>query len=104
MHPPTDANFSALKHILRYVNGTLFHGVLYRRGDLSLIAYSDADWVGSPTIVTLLLDFAFFLRPHQSHGGLKNQAPFLSHRQKLNIMLWGRQQLKSLEFACYCVI
>lgn len=45
MQQPTNDHFSVVKHILRYVQGTLNFGLNFRRGSSSsLIGYSDADW------------------------------------------------------------
>ncbi|PWA35905.1 ribonuclease H-like domain-containing protein [Artemisia annua] len=50
MHDPRAPHLSALKRILRYVRGTLDHGLqLFASSTTSLVAYSDADWAGCPT-------------------------------------------------------
>ncbi|GKB71533.1 ribonuclease H-like domain-containing protein [Tanacetum coccineum] len=50
MHDPREPHFSTLKQILRYVRGTLDHGLqLFSSSTTSLVAYSDADWAGCPT-------------------------------------------------------
>ncbi|GJX25679.1 ribonuclease H-like domain-containing protein [Tanacetum coccineum] len=47
MHDPSEPHFSALKRILRYVRGTLDHGLhLFSSSTTSLVAYSDVDWAG----------------------------------------------------------
>ena len=47
MHAPTEDHFRALKRILRYVKGTIDHGLqLHKVLTHNLIAYSDADWAG----------------------------------------------------------
>ncbi|GJS78817.1 ribonuclease H-like domain-containing protein [Tanacetum coccineum] len=49
MHDPQEPHFSVLKRILRYVRGTLHHGLqLFSSSTTSLVAYSDADWAGCP--------------------------------------------------------
>nr|GEV67870.1 ribonuclease H-like domain-containing protein [Tanacetum cinerariifolium] len=49
MHDPREPHFLALKIILRYVRGTLDHGLqLFSSSTSSLVAYSDADWAGCP--------------------------------------------------------
>ncbi|XP_068344266.1 uncharacterized protein [Pyrus communis] len=40
--------FTAVKRILRYLKGMLSVGISYTRGELSLKAFSDADWAGDP--------------------------------------------------------
>ncbi|GJW75425.1 ribonuclease H-like domain-containing protein [Tanacetum coccineum] len=50
MHDPWESYFSALKRILRYVRGTLDHGLqLFLSSTTYLVAYSDMDWAGCPT-------------------------------------------------------
>ncbi|KAK1667332.1 hypothetical protein QYE76_055491 [Lolium multiflorum] len=48
LHAPRSSHWSAVKRILRYVHGTVAHGLLVQpsRSD-ALSAYSDADWAGS---------------------------------------------------------
>ncbi|CAL9014472.1 unnamed protein product [Prunus brigantina] len=48
MHQPTTAHWLAVKHILRYLNGTLTHGLFYSPSTLFLSAFSDADYAGNP--------------------------------------------------------
>jgi hypothetical protein len=49
MHAPYDSHFSLIKRIIRYVKGTLDHGLtLHRSSSHTLLAYSDADWAGCP--------------------------------------------------------
>ena len=50
MHDPREAHYNALKRILRYLKGTISHGLqLYRSSLSGLTAYSDVDWGGCPT-------------------------------------------------------
>ncbi|XP_071741310.1 uncharacterized mitochondrial protein AtMg00810-like [Rutidosis leptorrhynchoides] len=50
MHDPRVPHLSALKRIIRYVQGTLDLGLqLFASSTTSLVAYSDADWAGCPT-------------------------------------------------------
>ncbi|GKA91067.1 ribonuclease H-like domain-containing protein [Tanacetum coccineum] len=49
MHDPLDPHFTALKRILRYVRGTLDHGLqLHVSSTSQLTAFTDADWAGFP--------------------------------------------------------
>ena len=41
---PTKQHWIAVKHIFRYIRGTMDHGILYKRGDRALVGYSDASW------------------------------------------------------------
>ena len=38
----------AAKRILRYIKGTLYHGIHFQPGSLVLSTYCDANWVGDP--------------------------------------------------------
>ncbi|CAA7059711.1 unnamed protein product [Microthlaspi erraticum] len=47
MHKPTDDHWQAAKRVLRYLAGTLTHGVYFRSDSpFSLHGFSDADWGG----------------------------------------------------------
>jgi hypothetical protein len=49
MHDPREPHLATLKHILRYVCGTLALGLRLRPCSQSdLVVYSDADWAGCP--------------------------------------------------------
>ncbi len=48
MAAPTSAHLTAAKRVLRYIKGTLYHGIAFTPGPLSLFVYSDADWAGDP--------------------------------------------------------
>nr|GEV13428.1 ribonuclease H-like domain-containing protein [Tanacetum cinerariifolium] len=62
MHGPREPHFSALKRILRYVCGTLDYGLqLFSSSTTNLVAYSDADWAGCPTIRRSTSGYCVFL-------------------------------------------
>jgi hypothetical protein len=48
MSAPTTIHLAAAKRILRYLRGTLFHGIAFHPSPLTLSAYTDADWAGDP--------------------------------------------------------
>ena len=49
MHDPRTQHLTALKRIIRYIQGTKEHGLqMYRSNNTTLTAYSDADWAGCP--------------------------------------------------------
>jgi len=48
MKNPNKLHLAAAKRILRYLQGTKNHGILYKQQDENrLIGYSDSDWAGS---------------------------------------------------------
>ena len=49
MHDPRTHHLALVKRILRYLSGMTTHGQHLRRSpELTLVAYSDADWAGCP--------------------------------------------------------
>uniref|UniRef100_A0A2N9IVE1 Integrase catalytic domain-containing protein n=1 Tax=Fagus sylvatica TaxID=28930 RepID=A0A2N9IVE1_FAGSY len=59
--PLSDATLYLL-HILRYIKGTMFHGLHFSaHSTLDLCAYSDADWAEDPTDRRSTTGFCFFL-------------------------------------------
>ncbi|GJY37741.1 ribonuclease H-like domain-containing protein [Tanacetum coccineum] len=78
MHDPREPHFSALKRILRYVRGTLYHALqLFSSSTTSLVAYSDADWAGCPTTWRSTSSYFVFLGNNLLSWSFKRQ-PTLS--------------------------
>lgn len=49
MHKPTENHWTSVKRVLRYLKGTISHGLfLPRCSSLQLRAFSDTDWAGDP--------------------------------------------------------
>ena len=49
MHDPRDQHLALVKRVLRYVKGTLRHGLQLTPSPTDrLVAYTDADWAGCP--------------------------------------------------------
>ncbi|XP_071687662.1 secreted RxLR effector protein 161-like [Rutidosis leptorrhynchoides] len=49
MHDLREPHMHALRHIIRYLQGTLHYGLqLYKSPSRRLVAYTDADWAGCP--------------------------------------------------------
>nr|GEU39280.1 ribonuclease H-like domain-containing protein [Tanacetum cinerariifolium] len=63
MHDPRDPHFTALKRILRYVRGTIDHGLqLHVSSTALLTAYTDAaDWAGCPVTRRSTSGYCVFL-------------------------------------------
>lgn len=48
MHSPTEAHWSSVKQILRYLKGTSSHGLFVQPSlNFQISAYSDADWASN---------------------------------------------------------
>ncbi|GJY32689.1 ribonuclease H-like domain-containing protein [Tanacetum coccineum] len=74
MHDPREPHFSALKRILRYVRGTLDHGLpLFSSSTTSLIAYSDTDWTCFPTTRRLTSGYYVFFDNNLLFKSFKRQ-------------------------------
>nr|GEV07767.1 ribonuclease H-like domain-containing protein [Tanacetum cinerariifolium] len=62
MHDPSEPHLAALKHILRYIRGTLdFEFHLYSSTTIALVGYTDADWAGCPSTRRSTLGYCVFL-------------------------------------------
>jgi hypothetical protein len=48
MHNPSTLHWTAAKRVLRYLKGTIDHGLWYTKGPLTLQAFCDSDWAGNP--------------------------------------------------------
>ncbi|CAJ2640052.1 unnamed protein product [Trifolium pratense] len=59
---PTKKDMRAVKRILRYIKGTLTHGLRYlSQSSLTLNAFCDADWAGCPTTRRSTTGYCIFL-------------------------------------------
>ena len=62
MDAPRSVHYTAILRILRYVKGTLYHGLHYSSWSfLELHAYSNADWIGDPIDQCSIIGFYFLL-------------------------------------------
>ena len=62
MDAPRSVHYAAILRILRYVKGTLYHGLHYSsRSSLKLHAYSDADWASDLTDRCFITGLYFLL-------------------------------------------
>ena len=63
LHAPTADHFLAVKHILRYVKGTLHFGLTFHPSTIpsTLVAYLDADWAGCPDTRRSTSDYSIYL-------------------------------------------
>ena len=47
MHCPTTPHWAAVKHLLRYLRGTIHHGLFLHQNSPLFHGFSDADWAGN---------------------------------------------------------
>ena len=63
MSKPISTHLEVAKRVLRYIRGTLDHGISFSPGPLTLTAFSDANWVGDPTDRRSTIGLLVFLGP-----------------------------------------
>jgi hypothetical protein len=61
LHSPTDVHLSAAKRVLRYLKGSIDHGIWYSKSSIQLNAFCDSDWAGDPDDRRSTSGFAVFL-------------------------------------------
>ena len=75
MHDPREPHLSALKRILRYLQGTLDLGLhLHRTSPADLTVYTDADWAGCPDTRKSTSGYAVFLGDNLISWSSKRQS------------------------------
>lgn len=86
MHDPREPHLAALKHILRYVRGTLHLGLLLRPSTQSnLLVYSDVDWAGCSDTHKSTLGYAVFLGDNLISWSSKRHIESLARVLRLSI-------------------
>ncbi|KAI0515633.1 hypothetical protein KFK09_008298 [Dendrobium nobile] len=73
MQSPSNQDFKALKRLLRYIKGTLSHGLPISVGSLELHSYTDADWASDATDRKSVSGFCSFLGPNLISWTVKKQ-------------------------------
>jgi hypothetical protein len=74
MHDPREPHLTAMKRILRYLQGTSDYGLLLCRSSSSdLIVYTDADWAGCPDTRRFTSGYVVFLGDNLVSWSAKRQ-------------------------------
>ncbi|GJZ54363.1 ribonuclease H-like domain-containing protein [Tanacetum coccineum] len=95
MHDLYEPHFSALQRILRYVRGTLDHGLqLFSSSTTSLVAYSDAVGLVALLLGDRLQVIVYFLATTYSLGPLSVNRRFLVLVQRQSILVLPMLLLK----------
>lgn len=92
---PENHIFFALKRILRYIRGTIDHGLqLYASPAHGLIAYSDVDWVGCATTrrstsgYCVFLGFNLISWSSKQQGIISHSSVEVEFRGVSNVVAW----------------
>ena len=76
---PRSTHYAAVLRILRYLKGTLFHGLFYlAQSPLVLRAFSDTDWARDPINRRSITGYCFLLGSYLISWRSKKQT-FLAH-------------------------
>ncbi|GJX22303.1 ribonuclease H-like domain-containing protein [Tanacetum coccineum] len=74
MHDPREPHLAALKWVLRYIRGTLDHGLQFHVSSTSqLNAYTEADWAGCPITRRSISGYCMFLGDNLLSWSAKRQ-------------------------------
>ena len=73
MSTPTSLHLEVAKRVLRYIRGTLYHGISFSSGLLTLTAFSNADWAGDPSNRRSTTGLLVFLGPSPISWSSKKQ-------------------------------
>ena len=106
MHDPRIPHYNHIKRILRYLKGTLDHGLhINNSSPTSLTAYSDADWAGCPDTRRSTSGFCVFLGDNLISWSSKRQvtvsrssaeAEYRAVAHAVADTIWLRQLLSEL--------
>ncbi|XP_016732010.1 secreted RxLR effector protein 161-like [Gossypium hirsutum] len=106
MHCCNVAHFKTAKRVLRYVKGTLGHGVKFERAkELKLVGYSDSDWAGSVDDMKSTSGYFFTLglgvfswssKKQQTVAQSTAEAEYIAAAGAVNQAIWLRKLLEDL--------
>lgn len=82
---PTQLQWKAYQHVLRYIRGTLNHGLsFHKNSNLQLECFSDFDWASILQDRRSPIGYSLFLGTSLIHGVPRSRRLLLCHPLKLN--------------------
>ena len=90
-------HINAVKHILRYLRGTLDHSILYTMGGGELVGYTNADWVNDTTNRHSISGFTFLYaggavfwmsKKQSTVAMLSTHAKYISAAEATKELIW----------------
>jgi hypothetical protein len=106
LHRPTTVYWTAAKRVLRYLKGSVDHGLLFCKGSLDLHAYCDSDWAGNPDDRRSTTGYGIFLGSNLISWSAKKQptvarssteAEYRSMALATTELYWIRMLLRELQ-------
>ncbi|KAK2979328.1 hypothetical protein RJ640_013292 [Escallonia rubra] len=90
MHKPSRIHYGAAKRVLRYIQGTLDFGIMYKKNEkLQLSGFCDSDWAGSVDDMRSTSGYAFSLGSGMFSWASKKHKLWHNLQQRLN--MWQLQ-------------
>ncbi|XP_020703307.1 uncharacterized protein LOC110114695 [Dendrobium catenatum] len=105
MQNPSDLDFKALKRILRYIKGTIDHGLPITKGPLELLTYTDADWAADTSDRKSISGYCTFLgwtlltwtvKKHVTVAKSSTEAEYRSLSAATSEVIWLRRLAEEL--------
>ncbi|KAG8475425.1 hypothetical protein CXB51_032251 [Gossypium anomalum] len=105
MNSPSELHWKAVKRVLRYLIGTMEHGLCFSKGQFKLECYCDVDWASSLEDRLSTIGYVVYLGPNPIAWCSKKQAVVsrssseVEYRSLTNCvseLLWVRQLLEEL--------
>jgi hypothetical protein len=92
MHTPTSVHWTAAKHVLRYLKGTVDFGLHFSKGDITLTAFCDSNWASNPDDRRSTIGYGIFLGSNLISWSAKKQ----------HVVSHSSTEAEYRSMACHC--